>query len=544
MRLLLLPILFLILCLTSTAGQAQLVPIGDDFQVSVDDSVSEDFVRRQTPEVAVGPGGDFVVAWVFYPNSFQARSFAADGTPGDEFTIAPSADVRVPAAELAMSAAVNGEFTVVWNGVEPGGTPLRPDTVGQRYAIDGTAVGDGLAATEGIETSRFRPAVATGPRGEIVVAWSGSEAADEDSSVFLDIRGRRYGPNGVALGDAFQINTDTEGPQTLPAVAIGPNGSFFVVWRTVSGGVLGGGPNIRGRLFDAGGAPLTEEISVNSYIFGTQTLPAVAVEPDGRFLVVWQTSLSDGPDRSQDSIRARLYSAEGIALGDEFQVNTHAPMAQRNPAVAASPDGGFVVVWEDASRNIRGRVLASDGSPLGDDFVVNTTIGTTVGGVVGAPAVAVGSGRDVVVVWEQEGEEPDSLESSVRGRRFTMLRTSSCADSRFLCLGEDNRFQVAVDWEDFAGNSGFGRRVGGTLRTTEAGFFYFFEPDNWEALIKVLDGCDVNGHFWVFAAATTNVGYTITVTDTVTNQERAYSNPLGTFAAAVADVEAFATCEP
>ena len=46
--------------------------------------------------------------------------------------------------------------------------------------------------------------------------------------------------------------------------------------------------------------------------------------------------------------------------------------------------------------------------------------------------------------------------------------------------------------------------------------FQFFEPDNWEMLIKVLDGCRTNGRIWVLGAATTDLGYRIVVTDTVT----------------------------
>ena len=72
-----------------------------------------------------------------------------------------------------------------------------------------------------------------------------------------------------------------------------------------------------------------------------------------------------------------------------------------------------------------------------------------------------------------------------------------------------------------------------------SGLLWFFDPDNWELLVKVLDGCAVNGHFWVFAAATTDVGTTLTVTDTVTGAIRTYGNPLGQAAAPIQDTQAF-----
>lgn len=48
--------------------------------------------------------------------------------------------------------------------------------------------------------------------------------------------------------------------------------------------------------------------------------------------------------------------------------------------------------------------------------------------------------------------------------------------------------------------------------------------------------------FWVFATGANNQGYTLTVRDTVTNQARTYSNPVGTNAPAITDTQAFATC--
>ena len=71
---------------------------------------------------------------------------------------------------------------------------------------------------------------------------------------------------------------------------------------------------------------------------------------------------------------------------------------------------------------------------------------------------------------------------------------------------------------------------------------WVFSANNWEMLIKVLDGCAINDHYWVFAAATTTVEYTLTVTDTITDVVAEYFNPLGVAAAAVTDTDAFATC--
>ncbi len=112
-------------------------------------------------------------------------------------------------------------------------------------------------------------------------------------------------------------------------------------------------------------------------------------------------------------------------------------------------------------------------------------------------------------------------------------------DPAILCL-HDGRFRVEAEWTDFAGNTGHGTAV--AARSMDSGMLWFFHPDNWEVLVKVLDGCSINQRFWVFAAATTDVAYTLEVTDTATGLVRSYTNPLGVASPAITDTEAFAIC--
>jgi hypothetical protein len=108
-----------------------------------------------------------------------------------------------------------------------------------------------------------------------------------------------------------------------------------------------------------------------------------------------------------------------------------------------------------------------------------------------------------------------------------------------LCLN-GGRFRVEVSWRDFQGGTGQARVA--PCGSADSGLLWFFSEDNWEMLVKVLDGCGLNSHYWVFAAATTNVEYTLRVTDTLTQVVEEWQNPLGTSSPAVTDTEAFATC--
>ena len=115
-------------------------------------------------------------------------------------------------------------------------------------------------------------------------------------------------------------------------------------------------------------------------------------------------------------------------------------------------------------------------------------------------------------------------------------------------LLNNGRFQVEVTFEDFDGTTrpaagGLVEGLGDGVFAGDTALFFFSDPDNWELLVKVLDGCPFNGHYWVFAAATTNVEFTVTVTDTQTNQVREYDSDLATPFEPIVDTSAFFTCD-
>jgi DNA-binding beta-propeller fold protein YncE len=111
-------------------------------------------------------------------------------------------------------------------------------------------------------------------------------------------------------------------------------------------------------------------------------------------------------------------------------------------------------------------------------------------------------------------------------------------DATHLCL-EGGRFRVEVAWRTPDGRSGPGHAV---RLTEDSGYFWFFGAENVELLVKVLDGCALGGHHWVFAGGLTNVETTLTVTDTRTGAVRTYRNPQGTPFAPLQDTAAFPAC--
>jgi len=122
---------------------------------------------------------------------------------------------------------------------------------------------------------------------------------------------------------------------------------------------------------------------------------------------------------------------------------------------------------------------------------------------------------------------------------FTPAAVPACQDdATHLCLA-GGRFRVEVAWRTPDGGSGAGQAV---RLTAESAYFWFFDAANVELLVKVLDGCPVNGRYWVFAGGLTNVATTLTVTDTRSGAVETYRNPQGTAFAPLQETAAFSTC--
>jgi hypothetical protein len=113
--------------------------------------------------------------------------------------------------------------------------------------------------------------------------------------------------------------------------------------------------------------------------------------------------------------------------------------------------------------------------------------------------------------------------------------------STTLCIDNqpgDKRFAVSVSFQS-ASQSGNGTAIPlTTLGVLEGGLFWFFSATNPEMLVKIIDGCTLNSSFWIFESATTNVGFTLVVTDTRTGHTKKYSNPQNKAAPPVQDTSA------
>jgi lysyl endopeptidase len=115
-----------------------------------------------------------------------------------------------------------------------------------------------------------------------------------------------------------------------------------------------------------------------------------------------------------------------------------------------------------------------------------------------------------------------------------------CQSSSTTACLSNKRFSVSVKWKTSGGQSGDGQAI---EYTPDSALFWFFGSTNIEMILKILNGCGLNQKYWVFAAATTDVEYTITVKDTTTGVTKTYFKAAGTPAPAITDTSAFASCQ-
>ena len=282
--------------------------------------------------------------------SIHGQRFDDSGTPiGSQFQVnSYTTDVQLlPTAALSSE----GQFVVVWfswgadDPVNSGGS-----VQGQRFDDSGTPDGGEFQVNTYWTNWQRYPVVAADGQGDFVAVWQsiGSFGTDDSGG---SVQAQLYEADGTLDGGQFQVNTYTTSLQYRPALAVNGPGSFVVAWQSYgSSGTDTDGWSIQAQRFDPTGATVGDQFQVNTYTTNNQSKTDVGLDSEGSFVVVWESRGSPGTDTSYLSIQGQFYDATGKPVGGQFQVNTYTYQDQRRPAVSnVDPEGNFVVVWESLS---------------------------------------------------------------------------------------------------------------------------------------------------------------------------------------------------
>ncbi|MDC1479889.1 hypothetical protein N8214_10760 [Pseudomonadales bacterium] len=283
----------------------------------------------------------------------------------------------------------------------------------QVFDSTGAASGNVINVNTTTSGNQEEPAVAGLSDGRFVVTW---ESNNDGSG--RDIFGRIYDPQGVAEGNEFQISTENSGQQRIAKVSALENGRFVVVWHQEND-ADGSGQGVFGQIFDEAGAKEGGQLLINSITYQSQRTPDVSLLSDGGFVVVWQDY---AVENNNWGIQGKRFDASGAAIGDQFSINTNVPPSQERPEVVGLENGGFVAVWKSYSQDVAnkwtlyGRVFDASGADVGEEFRIDSAISG--GDDLSGYSVAATTEGGFVVVWDQYITSGLNIHQDILGQRF------------------------------------------------------------------------------------------------------------------------------
>ena len=341
------------------------------------------------------------------------------------------------------------------------GQGLSPQ--GGEYSISGALAGD-----------QVYPAVGLNSSGGFLL-WQDHKIDTNGQG----IAALRLDGSLLGVGEPFRVNQEQRGQQQHPQVAIMADGGAAVIWDGAWKDKKGKGTNgIFARFLDAAGGFKTGDILVSQYSRRILTnysikLPGyknnkmakrtfrfsesarvyrgqndgatVAALPDGGAVVAYsglrhsvsnyqhivrEVKVIRGKSYTNDVVRGgttagswkkdvffQRFDAAGNKAGGEVLVNQFAYLDQQQPALAALPNGNFVVAYASersllnlstliistpgrvaptARADIYARLFDASGVPLGPEFPVNTTNLPCA-----SPSVAAGTDGAFTIAWTQ-----------------------------------------------------------------------------------------------------------------------------------------------
>ncbi|MCB9475315.1 MAG: hypothetical protein H6685_00465 [Deltaproteobacteria bacterium] len=470
------------------------LPVDSEFQINSYTDADQD-----EPSVAVGPNGNFVVAWQSAgqdgdSGSVVARQFLANGTPvGSDFVatqttagsqehpsvasfddnafaitwrynsdvytrlfdssgVAVTDDIRLNGERDGNDISVaqgNDTVFIVWNS----DTIEGDNIVGTRLDDAGNILGNEFPVNSETNTDQSLPDVACDTSGNCVVTWNSGGGQDGDASGII---ANLYDSLGRRIGEEFIVNTTTDGSQQFPSVATDDDGDFVIVW--VNGSAADEERFITGQRFNAGGSDAGVEFTASQNPTKKPSFTDVAMDATGNYVVAWHEWF--GACCEDGDIYIRRYNASGTPQGGQVLVNTTTINSQDSPSIGMNSDGEFVVVWESDSQDGSGsgvyaQRFSNSGATVGSEFLVNVT---TAGDQL-RPSAALSDDDNLIVTWESED---DGGGFGVYGRIFDssndpvtsefLVNESTISDQSQIDVTVDANGNIIVTWSSNGGD--------------------------------------------------------------------------------------------
>lgn len=256
--------------------------------------------------------------------------------------------------------------------------------------------------------------------GTFVVVWDDPYTYTGVGDYAPGVFARRLDHLGRPPGPEFRVSSATSYAIGQGAVASDPTGKFVVVWDEYDAYYYKG---ILARRYNASGGALGMPFLVNAFTTDWPSAPRVAMDAGGNFTVVWADPFYND---YYGRIAGRRFDAAGVPLAGQFKVNSgircdkcaYKPFTEgyQDINIAASGAGHFMVVWREWEyQGSYGDVIGRVFDNTGTPTGPDFLVNTyTTHPQWGASVTADGSGG-FVVVW---AAVDDGYDNTIRGRRF------------------------------------------------------------------------------------------------------------------------------
>jgi hypothetical protein len=362
------------------------------------------------PQIVARPGGGYVVTW---------RGATSDGQGNDIFVQSVDADgslsglvsrLQGMAGNLGddmpqITALPGGGHVVTWRGATSDGQ--GNDIFVQRFNPDGTQAG-GTSRLQGMSGNLgdTRPQITALPDGGHVVTWRGVTSDGQSSDIFV----QRFNPDGTQAGGPARLQGVAGNLfDTDPEIVALADGGYVVTWQGDSSD--GQGTEIFVQRFTADGSLAGGPARLQGMPGAlADTTPQITALAGGGYAVSWRGETSDGQGAD---VFVQQFNPDGSLAGATTRLQGMAGnLSASSPKITALPDGGYAVVWDEATSDGQGSDIfvqrfSADGSLSGDADRLRGLSGNLTDMT---PEIAALEDGSLVVTWTaftSDGQETD-----------------------------------------------------------------------------------------------------------------------------------------
>jgi len=353
-----------------------------------------DEANNWVPDVAVRPGGGFLVCWEDNRNStadIYARQFNGNGDviSGDMALVAPPASLSDQYLPGVVYSPLYG-YVIAW-------VDLRDshEIYFQQYNPSTGIVGENrLLSVKDSQIENWDVSLSVSPGGKLLAVWA---AFGQQSKIL----GRRFDSVLNPIGDPQKLNLSGLEQRWRPIAAFSEENRIGAAWTEF----IGNDDNIGFMLFDTS---WTRQMAAE-LILNDDSAGAVSADPKIINLSNWYNLIVFADQRNDDGdIYSQVVTNGGGKIGLNRRVNQDVGSNLQSEPAATAAGEKALIVWVDgravtgfSGQRIYGRYCNIYGDFIDDEFMISDSAQYT---VKAEPRTAMAADGQTLVAWFDKGD--------------------------------------------------------------------------------------------------------------------------------------------